>query len=112
MYPDQTPATAFLGFTYFEEWFFWKPTPRVLERGFELVQRAISLDDTLPEAHTFLGGAYTANKQYEEAIAECERGITLNPNYADGYAWLGVTLCFANKPEDAVERVAIQAGRQ
>ena len=36
-----------------------------------------------------LGYVYLWQKQYEQAIAEMERAIALDPNMADGYAvWL------------------------
>src|SRR4029434_3127478 len=46
-------------------------------------------------AHTTLGLAYVLQKQHARAIAEGERAITLGPNYADGYAWLGAIFNFA-----------------
>jgi adenylate cyclase len=63
------------------------------------------LNDSLPLAHTMLGIAYVLQKQHEQAIAEGERAIALDPNYADGYAWLGNIFNFAGRPEEAIEVV-------
>ena len=41
-------------------------------------------------------------KQHDQAIAEAERAIALDPNDADGYAWLGEILNFAGRPEEAI----------
>ena len=44
-------------------------------------------------------------KQPEQAMAEGERAIALNPNYADGYVYLGYLLIFDGKPEAALPLV-------
>ena len=99
-------AYATLGWTYFLEWAFqWSQDPQTLAQGFALAQRALSLDDSLPLAHTMLGVFYLWQKRHEQAIAEGERAITLGPNYAEGYAWLGATFNFAGRPEEAIEVV-------
>ena len=49
-----------------------------------------------------LGQAYLWKRQHEQAIAEGERAIALNPNDAGGYFWLAETLNFAGKPEEAL----------
>ncbi len=41
-------------------------------------------------------------KQPEQALAEGERALALNPNYADGYVWLGHILSFQGKPKEAL----------
>ena len=70
------------------EWNFrWSPDPaQSLERAFELAQKAVALDDSLPSSHQLLGSVYVWKKQYEQAIAEAERAIALDPNDANGYA--------------------------
>jgi tetratricopeptide (TPR) repeat protein len=101
--PEYAEAYAGLGWTYLLEWAFqWSQDPRTLERGFELAQRAIALDDSLPQAHSLLGGVYQWKKQHEQAIAEGERAIALDPNYADSYVQLGMILDFAGRPEEAL----------
>ena len=52
--PEYAAATAFLGNNYLFEYVYWNPSPQNLQRAFELAQRAIVLDDTLPEAHSIL----------------------------------------------------------
>ena len=55
--PQYAAAYAGLGWTYLLDWFFqWNPDrAQTLERAFELAQRAVALDDSLPEAHRLLG---------------------------------------------------------
>jgi len=50
-----------------------------LARAFELVQKAISLDNTNGAAYSVLSWLYATKRQYEKAIAESERAVSLNP---------------------------------
>src|SRR5262249_13042161 len=49
---------------------------------------------------------YVAKQQYDQAIAEGEQAIALDPNNADSYAVLAEALNFAGKPEEALRAVA------
>jgi adenylate cyclase len=101
--PGFAAAYAFLGLTHFHEWSLgWTQDPRSLEQAFELAQRAIALDDSLPQAHAILGEVYLWKKQHEQAIAELEKTIALNPNDADGIARLGNILNWTGYPEKAI----------
>jgi TolB-like protein/cytochrome c-type biogenesis protein CcmH/NrfG len=101
--PNYAPAYAELSLTYFVEWYRqWSEDPQALDRGLEAAQRAVTLDDFLPEAHTMLGWIHLWRKRHEQAIAEGERAIALDPNYADGYARLGYILSFSGRPEEAI----------
>jgi len=80
----------------------WSGSPQTLERAFELAQKAVALDDSLPVAHVVLGDVYQWKKQHEHAIAEAERAITLNSNCAICYAELGQILNAAGQPEEAI----------
>ena len=85
------------------EYLYFNPKPQVLERAFESVQKAIALDDSLPEAHGILGLMLSSKQQHEQAVAEGERAITLNPNYAEGYVYLGFIASFRGKLEETLE---------
>src|SRR5205814_2376615 len=89
-------AYAWLSHTYWLEWIFhWSADPQTLERALELAQQAVALDDSLPIAHALLGQVYHEKKQYDQAIAEGERAIALDPNSADSYAFQAQALLFA-----------------
>ncbi len=80
--PQYAEAYAFLGWTYFREWGLqWSQDPQTLEQAFALAQKAVALDDSLPQAHVVLGAVYLWKKQHDQAIAEAERAIALDPNY-------------------------------
>jgi adenylate cyclase len=48
---------------------------------------------------------YAAKQQHDQAIAEGERAIALDPNNADSYAFHGDVLRFAGRPEEALRMV-------
>jgi adenylate cyclase len=48
-------------------------------------EKALSLDNTLPEAHASRGYALAAARRYPEANAEFEKAIALNPNLFEAY---------------------------
>jgi adenylate cyclase len=102
--PHYAGAHAGLGWTYFNDWLFrWSPdSAQSLERAFEVTQRAIALDDSLPLPHQVLSHLYMWQKQHEQAIVEAERSIALNPNDAEGYLQLGNILVFAGQPEEGL----------
>jgi adenylate cyclase len=101
--PTYAEACAWLGMTYFLEWFYgWNPTPQTLARAGELAQQAIALDDTLPSPHSVLGTVLVWKKQHDQAIAEARRAIALDPNDANSYVALGHILVFAGQPEEAI----------
>ncbi len=52
-------------------------------------KKALELDNTLAEAHASFGRILSGyDYNFERAIAEFERAIQLNPNYATSYHWI------------------------
>ncbi len=101
--PEFAPAYALLGLTHLQEWSLgWSQDPQSLEQAFEIAQRAVALDDSLPLGHQILGEVYLWKKQHEQAIAELEKTIALNPNDAEGVLGLGSILNWAGRPEEAI----------
>jgi adenylate cyclase len=104
--PQYAEAYAWLGWTYLlERVFRWSTDPQILERALTLVQKALTLDDSLAVAHSRLGRVYTYKQQYDHALAEGERAIALDPNDADSYAWQAEALNFAGRPKEALRMV-------
>jgi tetratricopeptide (TPR) repeat protein len=101
--PQYAAAYAGLGGTYSQEWILSRGAdPQTLERALVLAQQAIALDNTLPIAHSLLSVVYAGKKQYDQAIAEGERAIALNPNGADRYMSQANVLNWAGRAEDAI----------
>jgi TolB-like protein/DNA-binding winged helix-turn-helix (wHTH) protein/Tfp pilus assembly protein PilF len=99
-------AYACLGWTYFLDWIWrWGPDPQNLQRAFDLIQRAIALDDTLPNAHTMLGPVYLQKKQFDQALASIERSLLIDPNMADTYVWRAGILNATGRSAEALRSV-------
>jgi adenylate cyclase len=73
-----------------------------LARAFELAHKAISLDNPNAGAHGTLGVVYMMKRQYDKAIAECERAVSLDPNSAENLMRLGTVLNYAGRAGDAI----------
>ena len=92
-------ATAHLG----DVWLGSSKSPRKsLVKAIELTQKAIALDDSYATAHGLLGNLYIMTRQYDKGMAECERGVALDPNSAGALGWLGQNLYWADRPEEAI----------
>jgi len=104
--PRYAEAYAWMGTTHRVEWVVrWSADPQTLERALELAQQAVALDDSLSIAHSSLSYVYAQKQQYDQAIAEGERAIVLDPNHADSYASQAEALNFAGRPEEALRLV-------
>ncbi len=69
-------------------------------------QKALELDDTLPEVHYALAGQKTwGDWEWESAEKEFRRAIELNPNYPDPRAYYSQFLFMMNRPEDAMAQI-------
>jgi len=90
---------------------FSKSPGESLNQALELIKKAIAMDESNAGFHSRLGWLYLfLGRQYDKAIAECERAIDLAPNSADGQIWMSFVLTMAGRSEEAV-RYAEQALR-
>ncbi len=60
----------------------WAPEES-LDRAVKLAKEAIARDDGEAWGHWALGAAYLKLGQYDQAVAEYEKALELNPNDAD-----------------------------
>jgi adenylate cyclase len=74
------------------------------------VQRALELDDRIPQAHFTYSNALNARHRVPEAIAAAHRAIEVDPNYADAYAQLSGALTYAGRLEEAF--AALEKGKR
>ena len=104
--PGYALAYTMLGHTHLADWTLgWNQDAQPIERAFELAQKSIAIDALLSEPHELLGNVYLWKKQHEQAIAELERAISLDPNNADWLAGLGGILVWADRAEEAIELI-------
>jgi adenylate cyclase len=84
--PGYADAYEGLGETYWADWFDgYTQDMDAPRRAAELVQRAIALDDSNSGAYAILGQIDLVYWQYDQAIADGERSIALEPNNAHRY---------------------------
>ncbi len=83
--------------------FGWSQSPQAsLSQGFELVNRAIALDDSLAYAWAMLGILHLQNREHDQALRDAERGVSLNPEGANVNTFLAIAQFFVGKPKQAL----------
>jgi TolB-like protein/Flp pilus assembly protein TadD len=64
-------------------------------------RRALSLDNSLAEAHTTLAFSYFEQFMYEDAEREFKQAIALNPRYPTAYHWYNIMLLRTGRTDEA-----------
>lgn len=91
--PAYAPALTALSDTYHRAWLVSNDEPELAgefqssasnDKALALVERAITADPTLPEAHSQLAWVLHWRHRRDDAFAELRRAVDLNPNTADG----------------------------
>lgn len=80
----------------------WQPSQSVLAPAWDAAQRAIRLDSDNPWAHLALGHVHRQRLELQDAVAEFQNAIALNPNFAFAHTHLGLALCFLGRSEEAL----------
>jgi len=70
----------------------------------EAAEKALSLDDSLAETHTSMGGTLTDENKFQEAEEHFKLAIELNPNYLQAYFWSGYNFNNSRRDQDAINR--------
>jgi len=105
--PEFAVAYTYLAWTYLLELLagLGDSPGQSVARAIEFAQKALTLDDSLADAHALSGSIYLVQRQWEKAVAEGERSVALNPNSADNIGLLGMTLYSVGRPEEAIALV-------
>lgn len=72
-----------------------------------LLKKAITLDDSLADAHVELGDLYSGEHQYQQAIEQYLRALQLDPSISDAHYRLGTNYVHVGKKEEAQQQFAI-----
>ncbi|MBS0524531.1 MAG: winged helix-turn-helix domain-containing protein [Proteobacteria bacterium] len=98
--PNYASAYAALAETYYVATSMgWAEAPATsLGQAEEMANKALSLDESEVRAHVILGRIHVVYRRYDQAKAEMDRAVAINPNDAHGIAgrgnvemWLGKT---------------------
>jgi len=102
--PDYAWAWTMLGFTYFiDTRYGWhRSRDESLKKMVECAQKSLVIDDSDPDVHTLLAKIHSSQKEYDKAINEGEKSVSLGPNSAENYANLGMTYRYVGRFEDSI----------
>jgi adenylate cyclase len=105
MCPENPMGYLSLGWVYDRDYFLGntKSPQETLEKGIELAQRAVAMDDSLAGPHGLLSSLFTAKREYDKAIIEGERALALNPGGTSELTSYAAILCYAGRPEEAIQ---------
>ncbi|SIT52755.1 putative adenylate class-3/4/guanylyl cyclase [Mesorhizobium prunaredense] len=103
--PNYAAAYAALAETYhLASSMGWAESPTAfLSRAEELATKALRLDDSDVRARITLGHIHLFHQRYNQAEAEIERAIAINPNDAHGLAGRGTILLWLGHTDEAIE---------
>src|SRR5438094_9879962 len=73
-----------------------------LDEAILLYKESIARDPTA-DAHTYLGWTYSFQGRIDEAIAQCEIAIRLDPEFGNPYNDIGVYLMQQQKLDEAIQ---------
>jgi adenylate cyclase len=108
---DQNYAAAYaaLAETYFAAVSMgWAESPTVfMSRAQEMANKALSLDDSDVRAHIILGRIHIFYHRYEEAKAELDHAIAINPSDANALAGRGNILMWSGQTDAAIETLEL-----
>jgi adenylate cyclase len=89
----------------------WSSEPTAsLSTARELVGRAMTLDDSLPQVRWVHAYVLLHHGEFEQALAQARYAIALDPNYADGYgllAFIHVAMGEAREALAAMDRAVL-----
>jgi adenylate cyclase len=73
-----------------------------LQRAVELGKKAVALDDSNSSVHACLTFPYIYLREFDKAISEAEKAISLSPNSAQAYWALATALHISGRPQEAI----------
>ncbi len=102
--PNYAIAWVRLGWTHWADArYLWTSSPSsAASQAHEFSEKAIALQDDLPEANALRGAIALMKRDFKEAVAAGERAIALDPNGADVTALLAMTFNWSGDPEKAL----------
>ncbi|MDT8281893.1 MAG: winged helix-turn-helix domain-containing protein [Gammaproteobacteria bacterium] len=100
-------AYSTLALTYVDDYRYqWqKSTDNPLLKTLQLAEKAVSLDDSLPQAYWALAYAQLYLHRYEQAIDTINRSFSVLADYADGYAILALIKIYQGDAEQGIKMI-------
>ncbi len=76
-----------------------------IKLGLEFAEKALEIDDTIPQIYLTRSMLYMAQRRYHAAVEAAQRTIEVHPNYVDGYAALAFVQSYAGEHEAALAAI-------
>jgi adenylate cyclase len=107
--PNYAAAYAALAETYHVavSWGWAESPAAFLSRAEEMANKALSLNDSEVRAHIVLGRIHIFYNRYEQAKAEIDRALAINPSDAHGLAGRGNILMWLGQTDAAIEALEL-----
>ena len=104
MCPENPFGYVSLGWCYWNDWLLGnKKSPReALEKGAELAQKALAMDESLGEAQALLAQIYINKGELEKGIAGAERAVALSPGSWGVHHTYATGLRVEGRPGEAI----------
>jgi TolB-like protein len=102
--PAFARAHAGLSYVLLQKTFLADPgsRPDLLREAMSAAKISVGLDERDTLCRCVLGRVYCVHQQYEDAIAEIEETIAINPSFAQGYFALAFTFVWCGRAEEAI----------
>ena len=106
--PNYARAVANIATTYATEVnFFWTTDrEKSIRLGLEYAEKALALDDSIPQIYLTRSSLYLSQRQHPAAIESALRMVEVHRDYADGHASLAFILSYSGQPQKALQALA------
>ena len=105
--PNFARAYSTLALSYVDEYRYqWNNnTEQPLLKTLALAEKAVSIDDDLPQAWWALAYARLHLHHYDQAIKAITQALAVRPNYADGYAFLALAHIYQGDAAEGMKMI-------
>ena len=105
--PNFARAYSTLALTYVDEYRYkWSTsTENPLLQTLKLAEKAVTIDNSLPQAYWSLAYAQLHLHRYEQAIASINVSFKVRPSYADGYAILALIHIYRGDADQGMKMI-------
>jgi adenylate cyclase len=102
--PQYALGYVSLAYTYSRAslWGWDKNPEKSFQQAEELAEKALKLDDSLPDTYALLGNLSLWKSQYDQAVSFGEKAVNLNPNGADIAGLYAINLSAASRQDEAI----------
>ena len=102
--PNYADAYVHLAWSYMSELSYgWTEFPaQTVQKAFDLVDKALTLEESNAAAHGLLGYFYIYRGEYELGYSALQRAIELNPNDASSYYRFAMVALYSGRTDEAI----------